>query len=91
LGSILQHVGHRLTGVWLVGTDDAEGLTFNPTNTDPNVVEMTLRDKNIDFVTYADWLRIDEIETARGAEAGRPRVKFTEPQEMLALLRENVK
>jgi ferredoxin--NADP+ reductase len=36
--------------------------------------------------SYADWRRLDEIETARGRAAGRPRVKFTRVDEMLAAL-----
>jgi ferredoxin/flavodoxin---NADP+ reductase len=32
--------------------------------------------------TYSDWLRLDEIETARGREAGRPRLKFTRVEDM---------
>lgn len=28
-------------------------------------------------ITYEDWCKIDEMERARGAEQGRPRVKFT--------------
>jgi len=69
-------------------TDAVAGMTHAPTKTDPAEVEALLRDKGVRFVTYDDWLRIDEIETKRGAEAGRPRVKFTEPADMLALLQE---
>jgi ferredoxin/flavodoxin---NADP+ reductase len=37
-------------------------------------------------VSYDDWRRLDAIETARGRAAGRPRVKFTRVDEMLAAL-----
>ena len=37
-------------------------------------------------VTYADWQRIDELETALGEPQGRPRVKFTSTEEILAAL-----
>jgi hypothetical protein len=33
-------------------------------------------------VTYADWTRLDELELAKGQEAGRPRVKFTSREEI---------
>ena len=39
-----------------------------------------------DTATYPDWRRLDEIEIARGQAAGRPRVKFTRVEEMLAAL-----
>ena len=38
------------------------------------------------FFSYEDWLRLDEIEVSRGEEAGRPRVKFTRIDDMLAAL-----
>lgn len=37
-------------------------------------------------VSFADWCRLDEMECARGAAQGRPRVKFTSVEEMLAAL-----
>ena len=37
-------------------------------------------------VSYADWRRLDELELSRGKEQGRPRVKFTRVDEMLAAL-----
>jgi ferredoxin--NADP+ reductase len=38
------------------------------------------------FVTYEDWLRLNEMEEANGAAYGRPRLKFTRIEEMLAAL-----
>jgi len=35
-------------------------------------------------VSFADWRRLDVIETDRGKPLGRPRVKFTTVEEMLA-------
>ncbi len=37
-------------------------------------------------VAYGDWTRIDEAETSRGEQSGRPRVKFTSISEMLDIL-----
>jgi ferredoxin--NADP+ reductase len=45
-----------------------------------------VRERQPRCVSYADWLRLDEIECARGREAGRPRVKFTRLDEMLVAL-----
>jgi ferredoxin--NADP+ reductase len=38
------------------------------------------------YFSYADWLLLDEIEMRRGEAQGRPRVKFTDVDEMLAAL-----
>jgi ferredoxin--NADP+ reductase len=37
--------------------------------------------------SYDDWLQLNEIEVRRGKETGRPRVKFTSVEDMLAVLR----
>jgi ferredoxin--NADP+ reductase len=37
--------------------------------------------------TWADWQRLDELETGRGTPTGRPRVKFTTRQEMIDAVR----
>ncbi|MEO7795691.1 MAG: FAD-dependent oxidoreductase [Thermoanaerobaculia bacterium] len=37
-------------------------------------------------VDFADWKRLDRIEVERGLPAGRPRVKFSRVEEMLAAL-----
>jgi ferredoxin--NADP+ reductase len=37
-------------------------------------------------VSFADWCKLDAMECARGAAQGRPRVKFTGVEEMLAAL-----
>jgi ferredoxin--NADP+ reductase len=37
-------------------------------------------------VTFADWLQLDALETERGKPHGRPRIKFTSVEEMLAAL-----
>lgn len=39
-----------------------------------------------DYVNYQDWLLIDQIELERGAAQGRPRLKFTDVDAMLAAL-----
>jgi len=37
-------------------------------------------------VSWSDWLRLDELEVTRGRAAGRPRLKFTRVEDMLAAL-----
>ena len=38
------------------------------------------------IVSYPDWLRLDQIETSRGAASGKPREKMTRVSEMLEAL-----
>ena len=45
-----------------------------------------IRERQPQFVSYDDWLVIDREEIARGQTDGRPRVKFTSVEEMLAVL-----
>jgi len=66
--------------------DVAASRTLLPVEPDPAAVERLVRDRQPRCVTYAEWLRLDDIETARGRDGGRPRVKFTRVDEMLAAL-----
>ncbi len=49
--------------------------------------ERLVRERQPDYVSYEDWLRLDRIETARGQAAGRPRVKLTRTEDMIAALK----
>lgn len=40
-------------------------------------VDALLHQRGIRFITFDDWLRLDAIERAKGAETGKPREKFT--------------
>lgn len=50
-----------------------------------SIVEL-LDAKQVPFVTWADWLRIDHEETLRGAEQGRERVKLFDRQEIARII-----
>jgi ferredoxin--NADP+ reductase len=53
------------------------------------VLERLLGERRQDFVSYHDWQMIDMLEQERGREAGeRPRVKFSQIEEMLSALAE---
>ncbi|PMP84335.1 MAG: NADP oxidoreductase, partial [Chloroflexus aggregans] len=52
-----------------------------------NDIADLLRERGVDFVSYADWQRLNEYETAQGAAQGRPRVKVTRVEEMLDIIR----
>lgn len=59
---------------------------LHPAHPEAAAAEAFIAKKQPRFVTYDDWLKIDEIEVARGKEQGRPRVKFTDVEEMLAVV-----
>jgi ferredoxin--NADP+ reductase len=64
--------------------DAAAGRVLAP-SADDGIAALLAR-RNIRFVTYDDWRTLDELELARGRASGRPRVKFTSVEEMLAAL-----
>lgn len=66
--------------------DAAAGALLAPRRPDPGAVEALVRARQPHVVTWADWLRLDELEAARGRAQGRPRVKFTRLEDILAAL-----
>lgn len=72
--------------------EDVEaGKLWSPESTDPADFAQFLAEQKPDYITYADWKIIDEIELERGVTEGRPRVKFTEISAMLEALTERKK
>lgn len=70
--------------------DDLQaGLTLQPSQPQATAVEQFVRSRQPQYFSYSDWLRLDELEVARGAELGRPRLKLTNVEEMLAALGRN--
>ena len=45
-----------------------------------------LRDRQPRYVSYPDWQRLNALEIERGRVLGRPRLKFTRIEDMLAAL-----
>ena len=66
--------------------DLALGTLPSPAHPDPATVDSFVRQRQPAALTYADWQRIDQLETERGEMQGRPRVKFTSTEEILAAL-----
>ncbi len=66
--------------------DLAADRTLLPENTDPAALSKLVSERQPDSFSYEDWKRLDKLEVARGESEGRPRVKFTSVQEMLANL-----
>jgi ferredoxin--NADP+ reductase len=66
--------------------DAQRGATLQPARADALSAENLIRARQPRFVSFADWLKLDQLELARGAEQGRPRIKFTRVEEMLRAL-----
>lgn len=66
--------------------DLADGLVLDPGLPAAEGADRLIRARQPRCLSHADWLRLDEIECARGRDTGRPRVKFTRLAEMLAAL-----
>jgi ferredoxin/flavodoxin---NADP+ reductase len=66
--------------------DLAGGAVLEPAHPEAGAAETLVRQRQPSFVSYADWLKLDAIEVAQGRAQGRPRVKLTSVEEMLAAL-----
>jgi ferredoxin--NADP+ reductase len=66
--------------------DLAEGRILQPARPTAGAIEQLIAERQPCCVTYADWQRLDELETKHGEEQGRPRVKYTSIKDMLAAL-----
>ncbi len=66
--------------------DVRKGAILSPAHPDRAAAERLVRERQPRYVSYEDWLKLDELETARGRRLGRPRVKFCCVEEMLEAL-----
>lgn len=66
--------------------DVANGAILQPAQPNACEIEKWVRERQPQLFTFADWLALDKLELARGAEQGRPRVKFTSVRDMLTAL-----
>ncbi len=69
--------------------DAANGRTLNPAAPSPVALERLLAERQPNYVTFADWQLLDQIELARGSAIGRSRLKFTRVDDMLDALLEH--
>ena len=63
--------------------DLESGQHFSPTEIDPTEF---IHSKQPAAFSYADWLRLNELETSKGEGSGRPRVKFTTIESMISAI-----
>jgi ferredoxin--NADP+ reductase len=63
--------------------DVAEGRVRTPAHPARDAVAALVAERQPRYFTYADWLRLNEIEVSKGRPAGRPRIKLTSVEDML--------
>ena len=66
--------------------DIAADNTLCPGKTNLDEIAEFVKERQPEFFTYDDWIRLDALELANGVAQGRPRVKFTSAGEMLTAL-----
>lgn len=57
---------------------------------DPAAIDALLEERQLNYVTIEGWRILDRLEVANGQPLGKPRVKFTRIQDMLAALHAEV-
>ncbi|HNB54100.1 MAG TPA: hypothetical protein PK530_19280, partial [Anaerolineales bacterium] len=62
------------------------GALFTPSHPGVEDAQALVTSRQPRYVTYQDWLKLDQLELERGQAAGRPRLKFTDIEEMLKAL-----
>ncbi|NTU65017.1 MAG: NADP oxidoreductase, partial [Chloroflexi bacterium] len=62
--------------------DFSTGSILQPANADAASAEKFIGARKPDFFSYADWKCLDALEQEKGKACGRPRVKFTNIEEM---------
>ena len=66
--------------------DLANGVVLEPTHPSAQAAEAFVASRQPCYFSYADWKKLDELETCSGEECGRPRVKFTRVDDMIEAL-----
>lgn len=69
-------------------SEDIEKESINiPEDPDPDSITELLRERDCEYVTYEDWLRLDALEIERGKALGKPRLKFTKIEDIMEALK----
>jgi ferredoxin--NADP+ reductase len=67
--------------------EDAAAGLLPRSEAEPHALDALLAERGVDVVVYAGWEAIDALERERGSSQGRPRVKLTTWDELLAAAR----
>lgn len=68
--------------------EDARGGRLRPEVLPSAVFDRLLAERQAEVVSFEDWQYLDMCETTKGAERGRPRLKFARVESMLRALRQ---
>ena len=64
--------------------DDIAANKFNkPQVVEPQSIESLIKERNDKFINYKQWQKVDQSEIERGQQLGRPRLKYTDIEEIL--------
>ena len=63
--------------------DIESGHHLSPENPHPDHILELVSQRQPDYFSYEDWMKLNELEVSKGEEQGRPRVKYTSIDEML--------
>ena len=66
--------------------DLGRDVHLHPERPSAAAAEQMLRERQPRYVSYPDWQRLNSLEIERGRVLGRPRLKFTRIEDMLAAL-----
>ena len=69
--------------------EDAAAGTLPRRDAGADALPALLAERGVDFIEYDGWQEIDALEQERGAAAGRPRIKLTAFEELLAAARKD--
>ncbi len=70
---------------WMMADFEA-GRILRPPAPQRDALMALIQERQPHHFTFEDWLVLDKIEQDRGSKEGRPRVKFTTKEEMIAVL-----
>jgi ferredoxin--NADP+ reductase len=63
--------------------DALKGIVLSPSNPTSAEAEAFEKARQPKYFTYSDWQKLDQIEVENGKRLGKPRVKFTNVEEMV--------
>ena len=66
--------------------DFRNGAILNPAQPEVSAAADLIKQRQPTYFSYADWKKLDALEVAKGQPLGRPRVKFTSVEDMIAAL-----
>lgn len=69
--------------------DITSGILLSPEASHPSHISKLINERQPHHFSYEDWLKLNELEISKGAEQGRPRIKYTSIDDMLEAVKKN--